>query len=120
MNSWRREGSPLLFGTYFAAKPAYYAVLDPEGFLNGEYNAIFEQEVAPTPEPTPEALPEASPEDNQEETPLYIGDDYYVPPDEPSFLSRRTKLLIFYLVAGAACLALVRFVNYRHNKKFRE
>jgi endo-1,4-beta-xylanase len=120
MNSWRREGSPLLFGTYFAAKPAYYAVLDPEGYLNGEYHAIFEQAEAPTPEPSPEALPEAPPEEIGEESPIYSGDDYYVPPNDSTFLSRRTKLVIFYLVAGAACLALVRFISYRHNKKFRE
>lgn len=31
--SWRAMGSPLLFGRNFAAKQAYYAVIDPEGFL---------------------------------------------------------------------------------------
>jgi len=31
--SWRSEGSPLLFDGRLQAKPAYYAVIDPEGFL---------------------------------------------------------------------------------------
>ncbi|NLW60625.1 MAG: endo-1,4-beta-xylanase [Firmicutes bacterium] len=31
--SWRAKGSPLLFDGNFAPKPAYYAVIDPEGFL---------------------------------------------------------------------------------------
>jgi endo-1,4-beta-xylanase len=31
--SWRAKGSPLLFDRTFAAKQAYYAVIDPEGFL---------------------------------------------------------------------------------------
>ncbi len=32
--SWRASGSPLLFDKAFAAKPAYYAVINPEGYLN--------------------------------------------------------------------------------------
>jgi len=32
-SSWRSEGSPLLFDARLQAKPAYYAVIDPEGFL---------------------------------------------------------------------------------------
>ncbi|NLG83083.1 MAG: endo-1,4-beta-xylanase [Firmicutes bacterium] len=31
--SWRANGSPLLFDEKFAAKQAYYAVIDPEGYL---------------------------------------------------------------------------------------
>ncbi len=31
--SWRANGSPLLFDGKFAAKQAYYAVIDPEGYL---------------------------------------------------------------------------------------
>ena len=31
--SWRAKGSPLLFDRTFAAKQAFYAVIDPEGFL---------------------------------------------------------------------------------------
>src|SRR5690554_879320 len=31
--SWRAQGSPLLFDRTFAAKQAYYAVIDTEGFL---------------------------------------------------------------------------------------
>ncbi|MCL6613830.1 MAG: endo-1,4-beta-xylanase [Firmicutes bacterium] len=32
--SWRANGSPLLFDEKFAAKQSYYAVIDPEGYLN--------------------------------------------------------------------------------------
>jgi len=32
--SWRASGSPLLFDKALAAKPAYYAVINPEGYLN--------------------------------------------------------------------------------------
>lgn len=31
--SWRGAGHPLLFDRLYAAKPAYYAVIDPEGYL---------------------------------------------------------------------------------------
>ena len=31
--SWRANGSPLLFDRAFAAKPSYYAVVDPDGYL---------------------------------------------------------------------------------------
>src|SRR5690606_24299198 len=31
--SWRGENPPLLFDARYQAKPAYYAVIDPEGFL---------------------------------------------------------------------------------------
>src|SRR5690554_5664996 len=31
--SWRAQGSPLLFDRTFAAKQAFYGVIDPEGFL---------------------------------------------------------------------------------------
>jgi endo-1,4-beta-xylanase len=36
--SWRSDGSPLLFGRDMVAKPAYYAVMDPEGYLAGAYD----------------------------------------------------------------------------------
>ena len=36
--SWRRQGSPLLFDGHFNAKPAYYAVADPDGYLAGQYD----------------------------------------------------------------------------------
>ncbi|MFB9275525.1 endo-1,4-beta-xylanase [Cohnella cellulosilytica] len=32
--SWRASGSPLLFDKLLAAKPAFYAVIDPEGYLH--------------------------------------------------------------------------------------
>ena len=31
--SWRKEGSPLLFDEYLQAKPAYYAIIDPDKFI---------------------------------------------------------------------------------------
>jgi endo-1,4-beta-xylanase len=31
--SWRKEGSPLLFDEYLQAKPAYYAIMDPDKFI---------------------------------------------------------------------------------------
>ena len=31
--SWRKEGSPLLFDESFQAKPAYYAIMDPDKFI---------------------------------------------------------------------------------------
>ncbi|SFC74402.1 endo-1,4-beta-xylanase [Alkalibacterium subtropicum] len=34
-NSWRSDRSPLLFNDTLTAKQAYYAVVDPEGFLEG-------------------------------------------------------------------------------------
>ncbi|MCR8657391.1 endo-1,4-beta-xylanase [Paenibacillus endoradicis] len=34
--SWRASGSPLLFDKAFAAKQAYYAVIDPEGYLHSD------------------------------------------------------------------------------------
>ncbi|MDR1668419.1 MAG: endo-1,4-beta-xylanase [Oscillospiraceae bacterium] len=36
--SWRRQGEPLLFDGSFNAKPSFYAVADPDGFLEGLYN----------------------------------------------------------------------------------
>ena len=35
-NGWRVTGYPMLFNEDFSAKPAYYAVLDPEGYLGLE------------------------------------------------------------------------------------
>ncbi|NLO08794.1 MAG: endo-1,4-beta-xylanase [Clostridiales bacterium] len=52
--SWRAEGHPLLFDRNFSAKPAYYAVVDPEGFLAPEPS---ENEESVTPEPTEEPSP---------------------------------------------------------------
>lgn len=34
--SWRASGSPVLFDNSYAAKPAFYAVIDPEGYLGIE------------------------------------------------------------------------------------
>lgn len=47
--SWRGEGQPLLFDRDLQAKPAYYAVIDPEGYLAP---ATSENRVQVTPEPT--------------------------------------------------------------------
>ena len=61
--SWRSAGSPLLFDSDGTAKLAFYAVMDPEGFLEGYYygtppanNNIAEPNnpAAPDPEITPE------------------------------------------------------------------
>jgi endo-1,4-beta-xylanase len=38
--SWRRQGSPLLFDGDGNAKFAFYAVLDPDGYLAGDYDDI--------------------------------------------------------------------------------
>jgi len=46
--SWRSAGYPLLFDRQHAAKEAYYAVIDPDGYL------------AENPPPPPPVLPEAS------------------------------------------------------------
>lgn len=39
--SWRAAGLPLMFDRLFATKPAFYAVLDPRGFLISNWNNNF-------------------------------------------------------------------------------
>ena len=39
--SWRAAGLPLMFDRLFQAKPAFYAVLDPRGFLVSNWNNRF-------------------------------------------------------------------------------
>jgi endo-1,4-beta-xylanase len=59
-NSWRSAGSPLLFRAAGVPKMAYYGVLDPDGYLAGDYDTA-EETPAPTPVPTPEPPPDEEP-----------------------------------------------------------
>jgi len=64
--SWRSGGSPLLFDVNGNAKRSFFAVMDPEGFLDGFYlgeNPAVIIPAEPTPEPTPEPAqaPETTP-----------------------------------------------------------
>jgi len=66
--SWRTDGSPLLFEMNGTAKYAYYAVLDPEGYLAGDYLDVRKapveepvEEPAETPEPDTSTPPQESP-----------------------------------------------------------
>ncbi|NLO38383.1 MAG: hypothetical protein GX115_02770 [Ruminiclostridium sp.] len=44
--SWRSQGSPLLFDKTFAAKQSFYAVLDSEGFLLKNWKSAFKDVTA--------------------------------------------------------------------------
>ena len=46
-HSWRARGNPLIFDRLYAAKEAYYAVMDPDGYI--------EEHPLPQPQPIPQA-----------------------------------------------------------------
>lgn len=58
--SWRSPGNPLLFDKLFSAKPAFHAVIDPEGFLNPT-SAETEELTAPTPSIEATPIPTSDP-----------------------------------------------------------
>jgi endo-1,4-beta-xylanase len=67
VTSWRRPGAPLLFDEEGYAKYAFYAVLDPAGFLAGNFEGVKESgilpELTPFGPPTPTTPPETPPTD---------------------------------------------------------
>ncbi|MCL2821429.1 MAG: endo-1,4-beta-xylanase [Oscillospiraceae bacterium] len=68
--SWRSGGSPLLFNANGTAKLAFFAVTDPEGFLEGKYDgsgpADDEPGEAPPPASEPDPATPATPPPEQE------------------------------------------------------
>ncbi|MCL2002865.1 MAG: endo-1,4-beta-xylanase, partial [Oscillospiraceae bacterium] len=73
--SWRSQGSPLLFDENGGAKFAFYAVLDPEGYLAGDYDDIKNNPAGgdstavpatPPPDPSPSPVPSGPAENGDE------------------------------------------------------
>jgi len=97
--SWRSAGSPLLFESDGTAKLAFYAVMDPEGFLAGDYNDVRnpqaeEPPATPTPTPAPET-PEPIPTPGEGVT----------PPPQEAMPSDDGAVPVIFIIVGAITLA---------------
>jgi len=101
--SWRSAGSPLLFEGDGTEKLAFYAVMDPEGFLAGDYNDIRNTESGEppvTPAPTPPA-PEPTPAP-QETLPPPTQDETTPPP--PEEMPSDNAMPVIFIIVGAIVL----------------
>ncbi len=107
--SWRAPGNPLLFDKSFSAKPAYYAVIDPEGFLNPA-SADNEEPTASTPSPTP--TPSTAPE------PSTAPDPDTIPVDTDASSSPNNPWIIPMIIfAGIVFAAFVIWLLLRRKNR---
>lgn len=104
--SWRAQGNPLIFDKFFAAKPAFDAVVDPDAFLN----TGSDNEETNTPEPT--AVPTAAPTKAPSPTPK---PDTLPVDSEPSKGSHYMPLV--FLTVGAVVLVSALVVWYFKKRK---
>jgi hypothetical protein len=112
-NSWRSAGSPLLFKAAGIPKLAYYAVLDPEGYLAGDYDK--KEEETPTPAPEPEIPVEN--EDpvgaglasaREDATPLPTTEEQNVVPSSELARDLLVPMLTIFIALGLAVALLMK------------
>ncbi|MCL1806846.1 MAG: endo-1,4-beta-xylanase [Oscillospiraceae bacterium] len=103
--SWRSGGSPLLFDESTSPKLAYYAVMDPEGYLAGAYDDVKSGGQASM---TPISAPDKS-SGGQTETPPPTGGDDEDADDKDSYM----LVIIVSAAVMAAGVALVLYYNKR-------
>jgi endo-1,4-beta-xylanase len=116
--SWRGEGSPLLFGENTAVKPAFFAVMDPEGYLAGEYDDLSRTDLSQwggeaSAEPDP-----ASP-DGGKETPAPAEPSTPAPTPEPEPESDGDgswNANLYAIAAGIAGVAIIVVLVLRLRK----
>ena len=120
--SWRAQGHPLLFDRDFLAKPAYYAVADPESFLAPEPSES-EGPLTPEPSESEEPLtPEPSESEELASTEELKKDIIPSPTDlptssEPSESSGKPSNIPLFVFVGVALLAGVAWLWYSKNKQ---
>jgi endo-1,4-beta-xylanase len=100
-NSWRSGGSPLLFKAAGVPKLAYYGVVDPDGYLAGDYDKEEEETPSPAPEPEPTPTAEATP------SPLPTEEQEVIPTSE--FLrDLLVPVLTIFIALGLAYALLMK------------
>jgi endo-1,4-beta-xylanase len=103
--SWRSAGSPLLFNETGGPKLAFYAVMDPEGFLAGDYNDIKNQtggESTGVPASPPDKGVEPSPSSEATPSPSQNGGE-----EESGAIFAVDGVLILIIVGSVAVLAAI-------------
>jgi len=109
-SSWRSQGSPLLFEADGTEKLAFYAVMDPEGFLAGDYNDIR------NPQPPEEEPPDEEPEPD-EPTPSPAPSPQPEPDDTTEKPSRNILPIILIAISAAAVIYTVVVLVVLKKKK---
>jgi endo-1,4-beta-xylanase len=116
-SSWRSGGSPLLFDENGTAKYAFYAVLDPAGYLAGDYDDIKTQtggESTATPAVhIPLDQPDDPPADKPADHPKPDSDPGREPGPGPFALPISGLAL---LGAGLVAAGIVAVISIRRNK----
>ncbi|MDR0292552.1 MAG: endo-1,4-beta-xylanase [Oscillospiraceae bacterium] len=112
--SWRSGGSPLLFDENGGPKLSFYAALDPEGYLAGDYDGVKNQtggESTGVPVSPPPAGPSSAEPSPAEGTPS--------PPDAPVAEDDGGGFPAWLLVTGLAAIAAscAAIVSLRRKKQ---
>ncbi len=108
--SWRAPGNPLLFDKLYSPKPAYNAVIDPEGFLNPA-SAGNGELPAPTPSSVPSPLPTSA------ASPTPDPDAAQADPEASSSPGNLWTVIIIVSAVVVFSVLAVWFLIYRKKRK---